>query len=72
MLFAVFSQKTAYAPPVSLEIKLLKFPAAPHFRRKQVPELSFSVTFPPVKIITPRENAGFAERPHRGHNTSRA
>ena len=25
-----------------------------------------------VKIITPRENAGFAERPHRGHNTSRA
>ena len=24
------------------------------------------------KIITPRENAGFAERPHRGHNTSRA
>ena len=23
-------------------------------------------------IITPRENAGFAERPHRGHNTSRA
>ena len=27
---------------------------------------------PPVKIITPRENAGFAERPHRGHNTSRA
>ena len=25
-----------------------------------------------AKIITPRENAGFAERPHRGHNTSRA
>ena len=50
MLFAVFSQKTAYAPPVSLEIKLLKFPAAPHFRRKQVPELSFSVTFHPVKM----------------------
>ena len=24
------------------------------------------------RIITPRENAGFAERPHRGHNTSRA
>ena len=24
------------------------------------------------EIITPRENAGFAERPHRGHNTSRA
>ena len=23
-------------------------------------------------IIIPRENAGFAERPHRGHNTSRA
>ena len=23
-------------------------------------------------IITPRENAGFAERPHRDHNTSRA
>ena len=23
-------------------------------------------------ITTPRENAGFAERPHRGHNTSRA
>ena len=26
----------------------------------------------PDVIITPRENAGFAERPHRGHNTSRA
>ena len=25
-----------------------------------------------LRIITPRENAGFAERPHRGHNTSRA
>ena len=25
-----------------------------------------------IGIITPRENAGFAERPHRGHNTSRA
>ena len=25
-----------------------------------------------TQIITPRENAGFAERPHRGHNTSRA
>ena len=27
---------------------------------------------PTREIITPRENAGFAERPHRGHNTSRA
>jgi len=25
-----------------------------------------------TQIITPRENAGFAKRPHRGHNTSRA
>lgn len=24
------------------------------------------------EIITPRGNAGYAERPHRGHNTSRA
>ena len=38
----------------------------------------YDTTTPPFcsqnakKIITPRGNAGYAERPHRGHNTSRA
>ena len=34
-----------------------------------------NVHLPPslnAQIITPRGNAGYAERPHRGHNTSRA
>ena len=33
---------------------------------------AFSAFIITQDIITPRENAGFAERPHRGHNTSRA
>ena len=33
---------------------------------------AFSALIIAQDIIIPRENAGFAERPHRGHNTSRA
>ena len=52
-----------------------------HLRSGQQVIVSSSELFPQgmqpcffwlCKIITPRENAGFAERPHRGHNTSRA
>ena len=44
-------------------------------KRKKRPDgftIEIYPRIPKNEIITPRENAGFAKRPHRGHNTSRA
>ena len=55
------------------ESAALRVVSSPFFMGKSATvDRQFSSTTPSVKIITPRENAGFAERPHRGHNTSRA
>ena len=51
-----FAQKAAYAPFPPRRSGLCRFPTAPRFRRKQAPELPFSVT-------TPSRENGIAERP---------